>query len=124
MVGRVIDRGWPGPMPSLLLEEAPGAAPERSGVGVKLWAGVEQVRMWCTAPVPPDGRKPSASCSGMHRPKAGVCGVGWLGSLPCQSPFIQQCHAVSGGTSPFGVCRADNRLSTPWGIGVCFHAAI
>ena len=42
LVGRVIDRGWPGPMLSVLLEEAPGAAPERPGVGVKLWAGVER----------------------------------------------------------------------------------
>lgn len=144
-MGRVIDPGWPGPMPSLFLEEALGAAPERPSVGVKLWAGVERVRMWPTAPIPSDGRKPSASCCGTHRPEACVCGVGWPGSLPRQSPFIQQCHAVSGGprrvgsaglitgcrlpgilvsvfTPPFDFSPKPAFTTACWGIAVsCLH---
>lgn len=97
-------------------EPSPGkstAAPERPSMGGKLLAGLEQARMWPTAPAPLDGRKPSASCSGTYSIEvlAGG-GVGWLGSLPHQTPLIQ------GGPRWFGVSGADNRLSTPWDIGL------
>lgn len=54
------------------------------------------------SPAPPDGRTPSASCSGMHVCEAGG-GVGWLGLLPHQSPWTQQGRAASGAPAVWGL---------------------
>lgn len=49
VVGRVMGQGWPGPMLSPLLEKAQGEY-GRESMGGTLRAGLEQVRMWPTAP--------------------------------------------------------------------------